>query len=54
MLLMYSSIIKELYENTIEWILKYIVNVYLVEIMLIMVLFVSGIVCENGFGVCGY
>ena len=54
MLLMCSDIIPELYESTIEWILKHIVIVYAIEIILIMVLFVSGIVCENGFGVCGY
>ena len=54
MLLLRANMARKLFENTIEWILMHIVIVYTVEIMLIIVLFVSGIVCENGFKVCGY
>ena len=51
---MFNRISAWLYDTTFEWIIRYIVVVYTVEIMIIAVLCTYGIMCEKGFRACGY
>ena len=49
-----TSLTETLYDTFIEWILKHILVVYVIELLLIAALLVYGTMHENGFRAFGY